>query len=164
MLKAVEKHIRANKMDIQLVPLHNNHVNAAECAITMFKEHFVAALATVDMLCRLQLWDEFLPQVKLALNLLGFSHCNPCVSANQGFYGLFDFNKTPLASLRMKALVYNDPVTRSSWAPHATDGFYIGPANNHYRCLCFNILLPWHFHFADTWRLHPAHAVSLYST
>jgi hypothetical protein len=56
--KAVEKHIRANKIDIQLVPLHNHCVNAAERAIAMFKEHFVAALATVDMLYPLQLWDE----------------------------------------------------------------------------------------------------------
>jgi hypothetical protein len=37
-------------MDIQLVPLHNHRVNAAELAITTFKEHFVAALATVNML------------------------------------------------------------------------------------------------------------------
>jgi hypothetical protein len=57
-------------MDIQLVPLHNHSINTAERAITMFKEHFVAALATVDMLCPLQLWDEFLPKVKLTLNLL----------------------------------------------------------------------------------------------
>ncbi len=80
--KVVAKHIPANKMDIQLVPLHTHRVNVAERAITMFKEHFVAVLATVDMLCPLQLWDKFLPQVKLALNLLHFSHCNPHVSAN----------------------------------------------------------------------------------
>ncbi len=53
--KVVEKHIQAIKMNIQLVPLRNNRVNAAEHAIAMFKEHFVAALATVDMLCLLQL-------------------------------------------------------------------------------------------------------------
>jgi hypothetical protein len=81
--KVVEKHIRANKKDIQLVPPHNHHDNTAECAIAMFKEQFVATLATVDMLCPLQLWDEFLPQVELTLNLLYFSCRNPCVSANQ---------------------------------------------------------------------------------
>ena len=59
--KTVEKHIRANKMTIQLVPPYNHQVDAVERAITTFKEHFVAALATVDMLCPLQLWDEFLP-------------------------------------------------------------------------------------------------------
>ncbi len=68
--KAVEKHIKKNKMKIQLVPPHNHRVNAAKRAIGTFKEHFVAALATVDMLCPLQLWDEFLPHVELTLNLL----------------------------------------------------------------------------------------------
>jgi hypothetical protein len=55
--KVVENHIRANKMNIQLVPPHNHHINTAECTIATFKEHYVAALATVDMLCPLQLWD-----------------------------------------------------------------------------------------------------------
>jgi hypothetical protein len=99
--KVVEKHIQSNKMNIQLVPPHNHHVNAAEGAIATFKKHFVATLATVDMPCPLQLWDEFLPQVKRTLNL----------------------NKMPLAPLGTKALVYKDPTTRASWAPHATDGF-----------------------------------------
>ena len=61
--KADENHIKKNTMKIQLVPPHNHCVNAAERAIGTFKEHFVAALATVDMLCPLQLWDGFLPQV-----------------------------------------------------------------------------------------------------
>lgn len=51
--KAVERHIRTAKLDIQLVPPHNHRVNAAERAIATFKEHFVAALATVDMNCPL---------------------------------------------------------------------------------------------------------------
>ncbi len=155
--KAVEKHIRANKMDIKLVPLHNHHINTAEHAIATFKEHFVTALTTVDMLCPLQLWDKFLLQVELTLNLLWFSHCNPRVSANQELYGPFDFNNTLLAPLGTKALAYNDPATRASWVPHATDGFYVGPANNHYHYLCFYIPLAWRFHFADMWRLYPAH-------
>jgi hypothetical protein len=73
--KAVENHIRSNKMNIQIVPLHNHHVNAAERAIATFKEHVVTTLATVDMLCfcPLQILDEFLPQVELTLNLLRFS-------------------------------------------------------------------------------------------
>jgi hypothetical protein len=155
--KVVEKHIQANKMNIQLVPLHNHHVNAAERAIATFKEHFVAALATVDMLCPLQHWNKFLPQVDFTLNLLRFSHCNPCISANQELYGPFDFNKMHLAPLGTKALVYNDPATRASWAPHATDGFYIGPANNHYPCIWFYIPSTWCFRFADMWQLYPVH-------
>jgi hypothetical protein len=112
--KAVEKHIQANKMDIQLVPPHNHRVNTAECAIATFKEHFVTNLRSVDKLCPLQLWDNFLPQVKLTLNLLHFSYRNSCVSANQELYSPFDFNKTPRAPLRTKALVDNKPTTRAS--------------------------------------------------
>jgi hypothetical protein len=155
--KAVKKHIRSNKMEIQLVPPHNHCVNAAKRAISTFKEHFVTALATINMLCPLQLWDEFLPQVKLTLDLLPFSCCNPLISANHKFYGPFDFDKTPLAPLSTKALVYNDPATGTSWAPHATDGFYVGPAINHYQCLRFYIPSTRHFCFSDTWRLYPAH-------
>jgi hypothetical protein len=130
--KAVKKHIQSNKMEIQLVPPHNHCVNASERAISSFKEHFVAAIATVNMLCLLQLWDEFLPQVKLTLNLLRFSCCNPLISTNHKLYGPLDFNKMHLTPLATKALFYGDPATQTSWAPHATDGFYVGPAINHY--------------------------------
>ncbi len=99
--------------------------------MSTFKEHFVAALATVDMLCPLQLWDEFFLQLELTLNMLPFSRRNPKKSANQEVYGSFDFNKTPLASLGTAALVYNDPGSQTSWAPHATNGFYIGPTSDH---------------------------------
>jgi hypothetical protein len=61
--KAVEKHICANRMTIQLVSPHNHHVNAAKRAIETFKENFIATLATLDNFCPLQFWDEFLPQV-----------------------------------------------------------------------------------------------------
>jgi hypothetical protein len=136
--KAVEKHIHTNKMMIQLVPPHNHCVNAAKQAIRTFKEHFDAALATV-------VWDEFLPQIKLTLNLIPFSCRNPLISANHKLYGPFDFNKTPLAPLGTKALVYDNPATRTSWAPHATGGFYVGPATDHYRCLRFYIPATQHF-------------------
>ncbi len=139
-----------------MVPLHNHCVNAAKQAIGTFKEHFVAALATIDNLCPLQLWDEFLPQVELTLNLIRFSHRNPLISANHKLYGPFDFNKTPLAPLGTKALVNNDPATWTSWAPHATDGFYVGPATDHYRCLCFYIPATQCFRFSDTWHLYPS--------
>jgi hypothetical protein len=129
---AVERYIRSEKINIQLVPPHNHRANAAERAIATFKEHFIYALATVDQLCPLQLWDEFLSQVELSLNMLRFSRRNPKISANQEIYGAFNFNKMPLAPLGTKALIYDDPTSRASWAPHATGGYYVGPANNHY--------------------------------
>jgi hypothetical protein len=154
---AVEKHIKASKISIQLIPPHNHRVNAAKRAIATFKERFIAAFVTIDKLCLLQLWDEFLPQVELTLNMLHFSRRNPNQSANQKIYGPFDFNKTPLALLGTKALIYNNPDSRASWAPHATDGYYIGPAVDHYRCLHFYIPATQRFRFADTWHLYPTH-------
>jgi hypothetical protein len=136
---AVKNYIRSKKINIQLTPPHNHRVNATERAIATFKEHFIAALATMDMHYPLELWDEFLPQVELTLNMLCASQWNPNKSANQEVYGSFDFNKTPLAPLGTKALIYDDPASHASWAPHATNGFYIGPASNHYRCLRFYI-------------------------
>jgi hypothetical protein len=131
-LAAVEKYIQSKAINIQLVPPHNHQVNAAKRAIATFKEHFIAVLATIDMLCPLQLLDEFLLQVELTLNMLHYSWRNPKQSASQGVYGSFDFNKTPLAPLGSKALVYNNPGPQTSWVPHITDGFYLGPASNHY--------------------------------
>jgi hypothetical protein len=94
-----KKYIKSESINIQLIPLHNHCVNAAERAIATFKEHLIAALATMDTHCPLQLWDEFLPQVELTLNMLRFSQRNPNKSANQEVYGSFDFTKTPLALL-----------------------------------------------------------------
>jgi hypothetical protein len=117
---AIKKYIKSENINIQLVPPHNHCVNAAERAIAKFKEHFIAALATMDTHCPLQLWDEFLLQVELTLNMLRFSQQNPNKSANQEVYGSIDFTKTPLALLGTKALIYDDPVSCASWVPHST--------------------------------------------
>ena len=157
-VSTVKKYIKLEKIGIQLVPPHNHRVNVPERAIATFKKHCIAALATSDTHCPLQLWVEFLPQVELTLNMLRFSRCYPKNSANQEVYGTFDLNKTPLAPLGTKALTYDDPASRASWAPHATDGFYVGPAPDHYRCLCFYIPATRRFRFSDTWRLYLIHS------
>ncbi len=135
--KIVEAYNKSNKMDIHFVPPHNHQVNAAEHAIATFKEHFIVGLATVDRNCPLQLWDAFLNQVKLTLNLLHFSCRDPSTSANEEVHGPYDFNKSPIAPIGTIELVYDDPAVRTSWASHGTDAFYIGPAPKHYWCLRF---------------------------
>ncbi len=82
--KAVEAHIKANKMNVHLVPPHNHRINVAERAIATFKEHFITGLATVDKNCLLQLWDEFLPQIELTLNLLCFFLMQPQQVSKRG--------------------------------------------------------------------------------
>jgi hypothetical protein len=60
----------ANDVDYQLVPPHCHRRNAAERAIRMFKEHFVAGLSSVEPTFPLHLWDILLSQAEIALNLL----------------------------------------------------------------------------------------------
>jgi hypothetical protein len=158
--KAVEAHIKANKMNVHLVPPHNHCVNVAEHAIATFKEHFIAGLTTVDKNCPLQLWDEFLPQIELTLNLLRFSQRNPSRSANEEVNGCFDYNKTPIAPLGTKGLIYEDPAVHTSWAPHGTDAYYIGPAPKHYMCLRFNMPATRRYRIANTWQLYPTHCTT----
>ena len=49
-------------------------------------------------------------------------------------WGNFDFNKTPLAPAGTKLLVHIEPEIRESYAPRATNGWYLGPAMRNYRC------------------------------
>jgi len=68
--KAVKTYINSENINIQLVEPHDHRVNAAERAIQTFKHHFIAGLATVDIDFPIQLWDEFLPQAQMTLNML----------------------------------------------------------------------------------------------
>ena len=90
--------------------------------------------------------------------MLRFSHRDPKKSANQEVDGTFDFNKRPLAPLGTKALMYDDPASHASWAPHAIDNFYVGPSPDHYRCLHFYIPTTRRFRFSHTWQLYPMHS------
>ena len=155
--KTVEAFIRKQKIDIQLVAPHNHRVNAAERAIRTFKEHFISALATIDPKCPLQLWDQFLDQVQDTLNMLRRCRRDSSISAYEALYGAFDFNKTPFAPIGTKALIFEDPETRASWAPHGIDGWYVGRAKKHYRGLRFWIPGTRRYRISDTYRLYPAH-------
>ena len=40
----------------------------------------------------------------------------------------------PLALLGTKCIIYDLPEARPSWEPHETEGWYIGPALQHFWC------------------------------
>jgi hypothetical protein len=68
------KHIKAfltkQQCKLQLVEPHNHRMNAAERAIQIFKDAFIAVLATTNSKFCLQLWDKITPQVQDTLNLM----------------------------------------------------------------------------------------------
>ena len=123
-----------NNVDYQLVPPHAHRRNQAERAIRVFKNHFIAGLCSTHHDFPLHLWDRLLPQALITLNLLRTSHINPKLSAQALIFGLFDFNRTPLAPPGTKVLIHAKPNNRETWAPHGVDGWYLGPALEHYRC------------------------------
>ena len=126
--------LKQKQIDFQLVPPNSHRRNAAERAIRTFKNHFIAGLCSVDPHFPLQLWDKLLQQAVITLNLLRPSRCNPTKSAYEILEGNFDYNKTPLAPPGTKVLMFNAPLIRKSWDPHCEEGWYVGPALNHYRC------------------------------
>jgi hypothetical protein len=82
----------------------------------------------------MHLWDRLLPQAVITLNMLRTSIINPKLSAATHIYGQYDFNRAPMAPPGTRIIAHETPNRRRTWAPHGQDGWYIGPALEHYRC------------------------------
>jgi hypothetical protein len=132
--KALKKFMQAEGVDYQLVPPGMHRRNAAERAIRTCKNHLIAGFCSTDPDSPFHLWDAYLEQAEISLNLLRGSRINPSLSAWQQLFGNFDFNRTPLAPPGVKILAHVKPSDRKSWAPHAVEGWYVGPAMESYRC------------------------------
>jgi hypothetical protein len=134
-----KSNLRQKGIDFQLVPPHSHRRNAAERAIQTFKNHFVAVLCGTDKSFPLHLWCHLLPQVTATLNLLRTSRLNPRLLAKEHLNGTFDFNRTPLAPLGTKVVLHETPHQRRTWAPHGVEGWYVGYAQEHYRCYTIHV-------------------------
>ena len=126
--------LTAEKVEYQIVPPHIHRCNSAERAIQTFKNHFIAGLASTDPNFPLSNWCRLLPRAELTLNLLRPSQLNPKLSAYTQLEGAFDFNRTPLAPPGSCVIVHEKPTQCRTWAPYGVDGWYIGPAMDHYQC------------------------------
>jgi hypothetical protein len=82
----------------------------------------------------MHLWDRLLPQAVITLNMLRTSRINPKLSAATHIFGQYDFNRAPMAPPGTRIIAHETPSRRRTWAPHGQDGWYIGPALEHYRC------------------------------
>lgn len=153
--KAVKRAILEQGVQHQLVPPDNHRVNAAERAIRTWKNHFIAGLATCDPAFPIALWDTLLPQAEITVNLLRQSRLNPKLSAHASFHGNYDFNRTPLAPPGTKALLFEDPTTRSSWAPHGREAWHTGPALEHHRSYKFHVPSTKGHRISDTAKFYP---------
>jgi hypothetical protein len=123
-----------NDVNFQLVPPHSHQRNAAKRAIQTWKAHFITILSSTNPNVSLHLWCRLINQVSLTLNLLRPSRINLKLSSKAQLNGQFDYNKAPLASPGIKILIHERASTRSRWAPHGLNGWYLGPAREYYRC------------------------------
>jgi Reverse transcriptase (RNA-dependent DNA polymerase) len=131
---SLKQYFQDENVEFQLAPPYIHRRNAAERAIRTFKNHFIAGLASTDKDFPLHLWDRLIPQALLTLNLLRGSRINPRLSAHAQVHGQYNFNSHPIGPPGTKVLVHEKSKNRSSWAPHATESWYIGPSLEHYRC------------------------------
>ncbi len=108
----LKEYMFQHHVNYQLVPPHVHRRNAAERAISTFKDHFIAGLASTDKLFPIHLWDRLIPQSILTLNLMRQSRLNPRLSAEAQLNGAFDFNKTPLAPPGTRVIVHEKLIVR----------------------------------------------------
>jgi hypothetical protein len=81
----------------------------------------------------MHLWDRILPQAVMTLNMLRNSRINPKLSAATHIFGQYDSNRAPMAPPGTRIISHETPGRRRTWAPYGQDGWYIGPALEHYR-------------------------------
>jgi len=155
--KYIKKFLTEKECGLQLVEPHNHRVNAAERAIQTFKDAFIAALATTDREFPLQLWDRLAPQVQDTLNLMRASRINPNISAYEALNGPYNWDRYPLAPPGCKAIIYEAPAMRGSWASRGTDAWYLGPSADHYRCNIYYVPETRAYRISGSAELFPQH-------
>jgi hypothetical protein len=129
----MKNHIRdRRKLDMKLVPPGCHRRNTAEVAIHNFKAHCLSILAGVANNFPPNLWDQLLPQTKIAINLIQQSNATPNVLAYAHLSGPFDYNKMPLTPMGCEVQVHEKTHTRGTWAYHLVNRWYLFTSPEHY--------------------------------
>jgi hypothetical protein len=74
---ALKQFMRTADIEFQLVPPYSHRRNAAERAIGIWKDHFIAGLASLDPNFPMHLWCRLVQQATQTLNLMRPSRINP---------------------------------------------------------------------------------------
>jgi hypothetical protein len=85
------------------------------------------------------------------------SQLDPSKSAYEAVYGPYDWNRFPLAPPGCKAVIYESPGTRGSWASHGTNAWYLGPLVDHYQCNHFVVPDTRAYRVSGSAKLFPQH-------
>jgi hypothetical protein len=99
--------IKEKGIDYQLASPHDHRLNPAERAIQTFKNHLISILHGCDNKFPARLWCQIIPQVIMTLNMLRRSQINPKLSTYTQIFGVFDYNRTPLAPIGTRTIKHN---------------------------------------------------------
>ena len=116
---------------------------------------FLSVLSTTDKNFPLELWDELVPQAEITLNLMRTCRSNKQISAYEAIREAIDMNKTQIAPAGTRVVIHVKPDIRASWDTHGDEGFYIGPALDHYRCYRCWVISTAAIRVTDTVAWHP---------
>ena len=117
------------------MPPNIHRRNIAEQDIRTFKAHFISVLAGVDPNFPTFMWKNLLVQTELTINLLRQAILNPSMSSWEYLNGAFYFTATPLGPIGCKLIIHTNKNKRKSWDHRGREGFSVGPALQHYRCI-----------------------------
>jgi len=130
----LEDYFKEEGIEFQYAVPHSHQSNIAERAIRTAKNHLLSVLATSSDEFPRDLWDQAIPQAELTLNHLVSFKPDPSKSAYHGLHGrTWDFMAHPIAPFGTKVCIYVSTDDRLTWDYHGLPGFYLGPANLHYR-------------------------------
>ena len=126
-------------LDYQLASPGNHCVVDAERYIGIFKNRFIVIRSGTDPAFQQKGWSHLICHAVITVNMLRPSRNNLYISAYTQVYGIFEFNRTPLAPARYKVIIHDRTDERPLWANHGTRGYYVRPAMKHF---CnYNVLM-----------------------
>ena len=155
--KHIKKHLTKKECKLQLVEPHNHCVNAAERVIQTFKDAFISTLATTDQDFPLQLWDKLARQVQDTLNLLRALRSKPAISSYTELNGPYNWNRYPLAPPGCKAIIYEAPAVRGSWAACGTNAWLLSASKDHYQCNLYYVPKTQAYRISGSAEIFPQH-------
>ena len=82
---------------------------------------------------------------------------NPEISAYEALNGPYNWDRYPLAPPGCKAIIYEAPAVRGSWASRGTDAWYLGPSADHYRCNIYYVPEMCAYRISGSAELFPQH-------
>ena len=131
-LKKYKKAVKCNKMTYEWVLPRDHWRNITEKGIQVAKAHLILLICRVNKNFPIHIWDRFLPQIEMDLNMLWPWKLVPTISAWVHLHGQHDYNAFPLAPVGCAVEMHMQPEICKSFGAHSIAGFHVGTSLEHY--------------------------------